>query len=153
MDKAAIAHSYDSQPSDPTLQPHWDALANECVRIANILDAQYHISYSHESEPYASAQAMFDDLNNGYFVVSLANCEHPIFTPEENVAWRTVHDILGHYRSGGTFSWIGEQLAWNSQASYHSELAQLALKTEILGQTASYSVNGTFPTQKLVLID
>ena len=152
MSKQTIASAYDSQASDITLRHHWDTLGAECNHLADYLRQTYAIVEVNESEPYATADAMFADLDRGNFKVSAVNCEHPVFTARTNINWRIVHDIVGHYGARAGFSWKGENTAYQHQRQYHSTSAQVALRTEIIGQTASYSVNGKFPSQKLVRV-
>jgi len=152
MSKQTYAHSYDTQESNPDLAHHWRTLAQECNQLATQLRELYTITEVTIDKPYATSQAMFDALERGEFAVSTTNCVHPVFTPSENVNWRIIHDILGHFSARAGFSWAGEQAAHDSQAHWHSASARIALRTEILGQTASYSINKVFPTQKLVLV-
>ncbi len=151
--KTDIASAYDSQANDNSLRHHWVTLGQECNTLARSLRKyNYNIVEVNEAEPYASAEDMFADLDKGNFKVSAINCVHPVFTTRTNINWRIVHDILGHYISRGGFSWRGENAAYISQLRFHSASAGIALRTEILGQTASYSVNGHFPIQKLVRV-
>jgi hypothetical protein len=97
---------------------------------------------------------MFEDLNQGNFVVSRANSDHPIWTPDENVDFRIVHDILGHYPTGGDFSWHGENDACNAHAARLTDPeARKALMTECLGQTGSAIRNNGFGAQKTAFLE
>lgn len=130
----------------------YTALAQECSRMAwnlrNNKGLTLAVRVSDESEPYATAKEMFESIDSGLYVVSRANSQHPLWTPEQNVMFRVVHDILGHYNARAGFSWRGEVDAYMAQRGQHSSLAQSALFTEIIGQTAYFSVHKAFPDQK-----
>lgn len=130
----------------------YEALARECRELWNGTEiSSLRLVVVQEAEPYETAKAMFQDIMQGKFRVSGVNCEHPLWTPFENVRFRTVHDYFGHYLGNAGFSWKGELKAYLAQARHHSELARRALFTEIIGQTAYYSVYREFPTQKAFL--
>lgn len=150
LNKEQIAEQYDNAVSDMTLAPYWEKLAKESEELADSLRKLYKVTIVDQAEPYHTAADMFADLDKRIFKVSGVNCEHPIFTREQNIDWRISHDILGHYRAKAGFSWRGEVASFEAQADWYSADAVVALKCEILGQTASRSVNGTFPEQKLV---
>ena len=161
MDKQAIADAYWNAPwwGYSTNNERWDAyrtLAIECVVIASDLRTQFKITEVPDPEPYKTAADMFLAIECHRFEVSNLFCEHPLWTPKENIAFRIVHDILGHWgRSGDNqspFSWKGEQRSYQSQCRFHSRQAQRVLFTEIIGQTACYSLTGQFPEQKAILL-
>lgn len=147
----AIADAYDALPLyDEQAAQAWKALAADSAQKANAIREQYNVSVTDEAEPYENAEQMFEDLNQGNFVVSRANSEHPIWTPDENVDFRIVHDVLGHYPTGGDFSWHGENDACNAHAMKLADPeAKKALMTECLGQTGSAIRNGGFGDQKV----
>lgn len=150
-----IATAYDRAPLYvPGIETGWHELAADSVARANALRGVFAITETDASEPYPDAPAMFADLARGRFVVSRAHCEHPVWTPAQNVAFRIVHDICGHYVTGGDFGWLGENLA----CSRHFPLlatpaARRALFTECIAQTAFAIHNHGFGPQKLTHID
>lgn len=156
--KLAIAQRYIdvdttewNTPIDSQYHRDWEAwkqLTIECLELC----PDYPVREVAESEPYASATDMFQALERGrVFRVSNLNSQHPIWTPQENILFRVCHDILGHYAARANFSWKGEVTAYLEQSKHHSELAKRALFTEIVGQTAYYSVFKEFPEQKCFL--
>lgn len=154
MGKLDIAREYLHAPTY-TLEavPAFKALARECTELAHKLRTiALTIIEVPESEPYPTAKAMFADLDSGNFKVSNLNSVHPQWTIAENIDFRIVHDILGHWMSSKGFNWQGELAAFKSQRRWHSELACQALYTEIVGQTACYSVDRVFPEQKVILL-
>lgn len=164
-----IADAYDALPTVPVF-PHdmrraadaWTELAEHSVANAKILRGMWDIRVTDESEPYADASEMFADILRGKFVVSRANSEHPIWTVEENVAFRIVHDIGGHFAAWtlgkpADFDWIGEN---NACAEHFADLrsagytlAMGALFTECIAQTGSAIRNGAFGPQKIGIIE
>lgn len=162
MGKLDIAREYLHAPTY-TLEavPAFKALAKECVALVPHLEAiipsphrifKLEIEPVAVSEPYPTAEAMFVDIEQGHLLVSNINSVHPQWTIAENIAFRTVHDVTGHFLARSGFSWKGELAAYKSQRRWHSELAVEALYTEIVGQTACYSVDRVFPTQKVILL-
>ena len=152
MNKRLIAEAYANGPIlDESVQRSWWLLAYESLNMARRLQRIYQIEYTTDAEPYQTAEAMFRDLELGIFRVSIANCEHPLWTPGENIAFRIVHDILGHYAGGrNPFIWRGELAAYAASLPHYTPECQTALFTEIVGQTAYRSIFGVFPPQKCI---
>lgn len=116
------------------------------------------------AEPYPTAESMCADIARGRFVVSRANCDHPLWDVDTNVAFQIVHDVLGHYaasiRDGwylgdgfearvamfghvAGFDWEGENAACASHFRLlRSVRAREALFSECLMQTAWAITNG-----------
>jgi len=161
MGKLTIANEYINSPAYMVdAVPAFKALAEECEQLITRLahfglptGAPINIMRVPESEPYPTAEEMFQDINRGQFLVSSLNCRHPQWSMDINIMFRVVHDILGHYMVESGFSWQGELAAYQSQAKWHSPLACEALFTEVVGQTACYSVNREFPAQKVILLE
>ena len=163
MDKRAIAEEYLLRIVKPgmlhaqAVVESYVALARECTLTANALRSRFNIREVPNAEPYLAAIDMFTAIECNRFVVSNLYCEHPLWTPAENVNFRIVHDIFGHWGRGfgdtqAPFSWAGEQTAYYSQSRFHSALARKALFTEIIGQTACFSLTGEFPEQKAIIL-
>ena len=164
MDKKAIAEAYLTTvvakpgmlhtPATHAAMESYMALARECVLLANPIRAS--ITEVANADPYKTAVDMFQAIELNRFQVSNLFCEHPLWTPAENIAFRIVHDRYGHYGLSGDnksgFSWHGELAAYESQSRFHSPIAQRALFTEIVGQTACFSLTGEFPDQKAILL-
>jgi hypothetical protein len=127
--------------------PAYRALARECKQLASELDSKLKIGIV-DIEPYSTADIMFKDIADGRFWVSSRNCSHPIFSFAENIDFRIVHDVMGHYPSGGQFDWPGELLACQEHATHLSDLAQRALFSDCIGQTAYALTYGHFGPQK-----
>lgn len=130
---------------------YWKQLAVESERQAEKLYQQYQITLV-TGQPYVNADAMFTDLDDGRFKVSVDNCDHPVWTLQQNVCFRIVHDILGHYPTRQPFSLVGEICAYYAQSRLVSPTARVALFTEIVGQTFAYHALGRFAEQKAVIL-
>lgn len=148
-----IAEAYAKAPVyDPKAAAAYKELADDSMRRADVLRNQLHIEEVNDPEPYPHAQAMTDDIHKRqHFQVSRANSEHPLWTPEQNVAFRIVHDVLGHGVSGGDFGWEGENKACQAHFPLLSAEAQKALFSECIGQTAYAAHYRHFGPQKVAL--
>lgn len=148
-----IAEAYAKAPTyDQKAAAAFKELADDSVRRAETLKQQLHIEVTDNPEPYANAQEMADDIHKKrHFVVSRANSEHPIWTVDQNVAFRIVHDVLGHAVSGGDFGWQGENLACAAHFPLLTTTAQAALFTECIAQTAYAAFYRSFGPQKVAL--
>ena len=148
-----IAEAYAKAPVyDPKAAVYFKELADDSTRRAHVLGQQLHIEVVDNPEPYPNAQAMADDIHkNKHFLVSRANSDHPIWSVEQNVAFRIVHDVLGHAVSGGDFGWQGENLACAAHFPLLTPTAQLALFTECIAQTGYAAYYRSFGPQKIAI--
>jgi hypothetical protein len=148
-----IAEAYAKAPVyDPKAAAAYKALADDSMRRAEILRKQLHIEEVNDPEPYSSHEKMLDDIHKRqHYEVSRANTDHPLWTPEQVIAYRTVHDILGHGVSGGDFGWEGTNKATQAHMPLLSSEAQKALFTEAIGQTAYGTHYRHFGPQKVAL--
>jgi hypothetical protein len=152
-------------PSD-TIDLAWRDLAEDSVERAAGIRLLLNVEETADPEPYGDAFQMVADIARGRFIVSTAHCEHPIWTPAENVAFRIVHDVLGHYAASvangwhpdtehaaftvAGFDWYGEVAACNAHVRLlPTEAARKALFTECLAQTAYAIVCGGFGPQEV----
>ncbi len=149
-----IAAAYGSAPTfDARCAYGWRVLAQNSVRLAHEIQGWLTVRETADAEPYPDAAAMLADIDGGHFLVSSANSEHPVWTTAENVAFRTVHDVLGHHTARSGFDWYGE----NRACSVHFPLlpagpAHVALFTECVAQTAYAIGRGGFGIQKVASI-
>ena len=149
--KEDIAKAYSAMPPfDEKAVPAWKALAAESKVQADAIRQQIKVDVSDEPEPYRTAAEMCEDVHkNKHFIVSRANSDHAIWSVEDNINFRIVHDVLGHCQSGGDFSWRGENLACGVHFPLVSPLAREALFTECIGQVAYRSFYKGFGPQKI----
>lgn len=148
-----IAEAYANAPTyDPKAAAAFKELADDSMHRGAVLQKQLHIEVTDNPEPYANAAEMAEDIHKRqHFVVSRAHSEHPVWTPEQNIAFRTVHDVLGHAVSGGDFGWRGENMACAAHFPLLSANAQQALFTECIAQTGYAAYYRAFGPQKVVL--
>lgn len=150
-----IAWAYAQAPVyDPKAAPAWQELAQDSLARAETIKQQIDVEFVPDPEPYQSPTQMFDDIhNNGHIAISMSNSQHPVWSTDDNTAFRLVHDVLGHAVSGGDFGWEGEIRACSSHAPLLSPLARQALFTECIAQTAAAAYYRSFFPQKVVMFD
>lgn len=179
---AQIADAYAALPEGGPACLHieqcWRDLAHDSVDRAAGIRLLLAVGETDDPEPYAgtfAAAEMCDDIARGHFIVSRANSEHPVWSVEQNVAFRIVHDVLGHYAATvGTlqrrdpaappilgewetdesrvagFDWEGENRACAAHMPLlPTEGARVALFTECIAQTGYAIDRGEFGPQKI----
>lgn len=104
---AALADQSDAALQIPVLAA-WRDLGADAVDRAAGIRLLLSVSETGDPEPYASAADMVADIDAGNFLVSTANSDHPLWTDAENVAFRIVHDVLGHYAASVAAGWHNE---------------------------------------------
>lgn len=149
-----VAAGYDALPKyDPKAVHAWKQLADESKEHADYIRQHLNVTETDNPEPYDNSEDMIRDIrNNRNFIVSTANSEHPIWTPEQNVDFRIVHDVFGHAATEGDFDWHGENNACSTHFALSSPHSQKALATECLGQTGYAIHRGNFTDQKVGFI-
>lgn len=128
-----------------------------------------------ETDPYGSDKEMMSDIaQNKQLKVYTGHTNHPVFTPEENIKFRVVHDYYSHYTPnkgafngiggfvgsifgvslrGHDFTFKGELQAYRAHTRFAGNLPQInaALFSEIVAQVAYYFHFKEFPDpQKIV---
>jgi hypothetical protein len=96
-----------------------------------------------------------DDVQNHHQIKVLATQStggHPLFTNDQNDAFRAVHDVFGHLGSGRGIDRHGEEAAFQKHAQMFSPLARMAMATETRGQNAALHATGSFQDQKVALL-
>ena len=151
---STIAQAYDSAPIvTPEAYDAWEALSNETAEHYHRISQCLSIGRTTNPNPYASSYDMLRDIAQGHIWVSTANSEHPLWTTEENVMFRVVHDIMGHGATGSGFDWTGENRAYANHLEHTvNPKARLALFTEAIGQVAFALDRGAFGVQKCALL-
>lgn len=154
-----IARAYNRAPAlDTSAMPLWREVIDLVWRQATELRARLLVIETTKQMPYTNAEAMFHAIDSGVIRISTANCDHPVWTPQENVAFRLTHDVLGHYsaaRNGlvADFSWEGEVNACRDHQRHFSRgLCRRALFTEVIGQAAYALTYGEFSVQKVAFL-
>lgn len=168
-----IANAYDALPAIEldalpwNVVRAWEALADDSQwRAQKIARDVLKVDVTDDSEPYEDAVAMVRDIAGGHFVVSRANCDHPVWSVNENIAFRIVHDVSGHYAASyvppydapiwsndvAGFDWAGENRACAVHFPLLPVVARHALFVECIAQTGYACARGEFGPQKVGLI-
>lgn len=180
-DSAAIANAYSDllklrevvPDVSPEIVAAWRELAEDSLERAHGVRLLVNVRITDDPEPYESAGDMCADIAHGNFVVSRAHSDHPVWDRGENVAFRIVHDVLGHFAATvgslqadipgppivgdwdrdaaehvAGFDWEGECRACAAHAPLLPSIeARKALFTECLAQTAYAIERGGFGPQ------
>lgn len=148
-----IAEAYKAAPVyDPKAAGAWKELAQDSVRRAEIIKTQIKVEIVDNPEPYPNLQEMCKDIHKKHFLVSRANTDHPVWSADESVAFRIVHDVMGHCVSGGDFGWEGENKACSAHFPLLTPTAQQALFTECIAQTSYALYYHGFGPQKVAFL-
>ena len=108
--------------------------------------------------PYENADELRKDVKEtGVLRIATADSDHPIFTNEQNVKFRAIHDYMSHIQAIGSrgteFSLRGEIAAYNVHLKTIPKAAIPALFTEVIGQVcAYYYLGGRFPDKQKIAI-
>ena len=140
------------QSDNPTVRHAWDyagrALVAAFEHIRHTTDTLIVFT---EVDPYPDFNTMLADyrINNTLCVYdSDATGPHPVWDRETNNAFRAVHDLWGHIRTGGDFSAHGEYLAYLGMVEFGkistATIFRSVMKTEILGQFGYTSRTGKY---------
>lgn len=104
-------------------------------------------------EPYASQKDMrIDWKSTRKLMISIDHSDHPVFSVEDNVIFRTVHDFIVHILGNHPFGVKGEIASYNLHSKLAPPDALPALFTEIVGQASYAVVYGSFPVQKIAIL-
>lgn len=157
-----VSDAYMEAPDhEPGADIHWKVLIvavekqfDQIAEAHNKGGAQrYKVKYVH-GQPYKSAKEVIDDLTNNHrILVSQEANTHPIWTPEQNLKFRAVHDIYGHFHGLNSFEVFGEIKAYNKHIKTLPRNAVPAMFTEVVGQACAFKATGDFQKQKICLLD
>lgn len=136
--KHDIARAYAKLPAfENKAVPAWRALAEESRRQADAIRKQIQVETTDNPEPYMSHKEMAHDVHHKkHYHVTRANSDHPVWTPEDVMNFRLVHDVIGHAQGDAGYDWEGEHNAFAHHAPWVTPLAREALFTETLGRAA-----------------
>lgn len=137
-----IAKAYADLPAyKKNALENWRAFAQENKVYAAAIATQIKIELSNHMQPYDSPKEMqFEVHHKQKLQVSTVETNHPVWTKEDVINFRVVHDVLGICGSGGGWSWPGANRAVMNQMPYHSPEAQEALFVEVIARTAYETV-------------
>ena len=173
-----VAATYKLAPvNDPAARPAFEELARKMSRQSDFLRHDYRFIPS-SGDHYASVKQLRRSIDTqrqagkrraDMFVYAeppgpQGNAKqqgHPVYTNDQNVMIRGVHDAIAHLGGDHPFSARGEYGAYNRHLKTLCNvqdsragrcLAAAALFTEIVGQTSFYYVYGQFASQKAVFL-
>ena len=173
-----VAASYKLAPiSDPAARPAFEELARKMSRQNDFLRHDYRFVPS-SGDHYASLRQLRRSIDvqrqagkrrADMFVYAEppgpegnpGQQGHPVYSNDQNVMIRGVHDAIAHLGGNHPFSARGEYGAYNrhlktlcnvQDARGGKCMAAGALFTEIVGQTSFYYVYGQFAPQKAVFL-
>ena len=174
-----VAASYKLAPaSDPAALPAFQELARKLSRQNDFLRHAYNFIPS-PGDHYASLKQLRRSIDTqrqagkkraDMYVYAeppgpegdASQTGHPVYTNDQNVMIRGVHDAIAHLGGNHPFSARGEYGAYNrhlktlcnnQDARSGKCLAAAALFTEIVGQTSFYYVYNAFASQKAVFLN
>lgn len=154
-ERPEIAQAYAEAPTyDPKAAGAWKELGEDSVRRAEAIANQIRVEFTHDPYPYKDVNEMADDIrNNKHVTVSKHGLSHPLWSSDQALAYRLVHDVLGHAAVGGDWGWHGENGATSAHMPLLSPNAQKALFTEAIGQAAHNSYYRQMAPQKIAFLD
>jgi hypothetical protein len=122
------------------------------VSKINIKGNDYEMMYI-PKQPYDSMSQMKEDVTkNGILKTSIDYSDHPVFSLEDNIVFRTVHDYIVHILGKKEFGRKGEIQSYNLHTKLVPREAVPALFTEVVGQASVAVVTGDFPVQKIAVL-
>lgn len=132
--------------------PAWLALRDDTSRTYLEVAKKLDIQQVHD-QPYVDAWAMFRDMSNGLLKVSVDHADHPVWSNEDNIKFRVVHDYY-HFCSLADFSLQGELDTFQFHAARLAapgltRKAREALYIEVYVQALWKIVYDEFPVQKV----
>ena len=146
-DLRALAAEYVAQPDvrrRPDIQS-WAVAARYAHKTATTIRRHLDVVEVDNGDPYFDHLSQAADVKvNGRFLVSRLNCEHPLFTPSQNVDLRIAHDVAGHIRHDLSFRPDDEVELWARTLTEIPKAAHLAWTNEFLYQTAYVAVTGSY---------
>lgn len=151
-----VAAAYEAAPMyEERAVPSFKALRDSIDRLYRRLLSRVEVVFV-DGQPYSTAAQMRREVaRSGVLFISRDFDEHPFFSREENLRFRTVHDYVVHIVGKGhpEFGQRGEIRAFNLHRALAPPAAWPALFTEVVGQVCYETVHGRFPAQKVALLD
>lgn len=169
-----VAAAYDDAPvNDPEASAAYSALNSSNHTLFQRLLSRIDIIFTTEGEPpsdtisvagkdykliqhndpYETADQMTADVKkNKKLMISIDYSNHPYFSVEDNIIFRSVHDYIVHILGKKPFGLYGELQAYNLHAKLVPPAARAAIFTEVVGQVCWQQVHGDFPAQKAAVL-
>lgn len=151
-----VAEHYDELPEMQEDQKwRWEKLADHIEKFYDRMQSRVKVEFV-DGQPYADAKEMERKVRDtGVLQVSKDFNEHPVFSKEENLKFRAVHDYIVHIMNadkGVDFSREGEIKAYNLHRKLAPPDTWPALFTEVAAQACYANSRGDFPDQKVAIL-
>lgn len=148
-----VADAYDELPDyDAEAVASYQSLIQHVEKMYQRMLSKVKVEFV-PGQPYNSQKEMSDKVKEtGILEISTDYNEHDVFTPEQNLKLRAVHDYIVHILAGVDFSDKGEVAAFNAHAKLLPPKAIPAAFTEIVGQACYANARGEFPKQKIAIM-
>lgn len=151
-----LAEHYDELPDVQEDQKwRWEKLADHIEKFYDRMQSRVNVEYV-DGQPYEDADEMERKVKeSGVLQISKDFNEHPVFTPEQNLKFRAVHDYIVHIMNadkGIDFSREGEIKAYNLHRKLAPPDTWPALFTEVAAQACYANSRGEFPDQKVAIM-
>ena len=152
----AVAEQYDKLPAMQEDQKwRWDKLKEHIDKMYKQIQSRVKIEYV-GGQPYDDAEEMVKKVKDtGTMQISKDFNNHPVFSEEENLQFRAVHDYIVHIMNadkGIDFSRKGEIKAYNLHRKLAPKEAWPALFSEVAAQACYANSRGEFPDQKVAIL-
>lgn len=148
-----LSRAYRDMPIlDPSVVPLWQELAAINAAQAAALRSAFTVIVHDDLDPYETAEQMHADIDNGIYQVTSLHSHHPVWTPQQNVDFRIVHDLMGHGVANSDFSLKGEVQAYQAQCKVVPVHLWPVLFTEIIAQASYANTHHLFGEQKVGLV-
>jgi len=172
-----VSNAYLNMPDfDNSVVKHWDALnksnhtlfkrllskvnviftTNNTSNVGeiNIDGRKFKVVHMNQEDEYQTQSQMKQSFEStGKLYISMDNSGHPIFSVEDNIVFRTVHDYMAHILGNHDFGAKGEIASYNRHAKMAPPEAIPALFTEVVGQASATIVTNSFPKQKIGIME
>jgi len=152
-----VAEAYAAAPEyDESAASQFSALVPFVNKMFKQIQSRVDIEFVDE-DPYKDDEDMRQQVKEtGVLKIWKGGTDHPIFTGEENLKQRAVHDYMAHIQPmggrGTGFDMKGEIQAYNAHIKTIPRSAAGALFTEVIGQASFFLNYGHFPKQKIALL-
>ncbi len=138
------AYAAESRRVDAPFAFSWQALMAHSREVYAAVRSLLTIEFSTRTV-YLGPEDIIADVERGRLEINTEHCDHPLWTQEENLIFRVVHDLLPHVLYLRPFSLEGEVLAFHDHVRRAPPEARLALFTEIFGYAAIRYSTGVYP--------
>lgn len=155
-----VARLYMGAPGhDDAALPAFHAMRDETMRQFDFMTSPKGLGLSVEvtkGDPYVTSSGapnsigMMRDVHENKRIKVLSSAStggHPVFTNDENDAFRAVHDVFGHAGTGRNFDAHGEEAAYRAHRQMFTPVARAAMTAETRGQNSVNNFGGLQPGQ------